>query len=78
MDFVTANADLSGICQVGLVTFRNGAPTETYSVLADLDDYFDRINVSIHCIDAERVRGAPGFGAVYPDICSRVSSNVVV
>ena len=59
LDFETANADLSSICQVGLVTFRDGEPADTYSMLVDPDDYFDGINVSIHGIDTERVRGAP-------------------
>jgi DNA polymerase-3 subunit epsilon len=59
LDFETANADLISICQVGLVTFSEGAPVATYSVLVDPDDYFDGINVSIHGIDETRVRGAP-------------------
>jgi len=36
LDFETANADLSSICQVGLVS--EGAPIATYSVLVDPGD----------------------------------------
>lgn len=78
LDFETANANLSSICQVGLVTFRNGEPVETYSVLVDPDDYFDSINTSIHGISEETVRGAPRFDAIYPQICHRTSDRVVV
>ncbi len=59
LDFETANADLSSICQVGLVTFRNGEPAETFSTLVDPEDYFDYINISIHGIDDIKVRGRP-------------------
>lgn len=78
LDFETANADLSSICQVGLVTFRDGEVAETFSTLVDPDDYFDSMNVSIHGIDEERVRGAPRFKDVYPHLSSRISGAVVV
>jgi len=51
LDFETANADLSSICQIGLVTFKDGEPTETYSMLVDPNDYFGGINISIHGIE---------------------------
>jgi DNA polymerase-3 subunit epsilon len=78
LDFETANADLSSICQVGLVTFSEGAPVATYSVLVDPDDYFDGINISIHGIDETQVRGAPRFEAIYPEIATRVADKIVV
>lgn len=78
LDFETANADLSSICQVGLVSFRDGEVAETFSTLVDPDDYFDPINISIHGIDEGRVRGAPGFRDIYSQLSERVSGAVVV
>lgn len=78
LDFETANADLSSICQVGLVMFRSGEIAETYSKLVNPNDYFDPINVSIHGLDEESVRAAPQFQDIYPEICVRVNGAVVV
>lgn len=78
LDFETANADLSSICQVGMATFREGELVETYSSLVDPDDFFDPINVSIHGIDEARVRGAPSFASLYPEIHGRAKGAVVV
>lgn len=33
LDVETANPDLSGICQIGLVFFEDGAPSDRWSVL---------------------------------------------
>jgi DNA polymerase-3 subunit epsilon len=78
LDFETANADLSSICQVGLVVFKDGEVAETFSSLVDPDDYFDPINTSIHGITEKSVRGAPSFSALYPEICSRAQGAVIV
>ncbi|MBN9538819.1 MAG: transposase [Alphaproteobacteria bacterium 65-37] len=78
LDFETANADLSSICQVGLVAFRDGKVVDTYTTLVDPDDYFDPMNVSIHGIDEDRVRGAPRFLDVHPKLSSLVAGAVVV
>jgi DNA polymerase-3 subunit epsilon len=78
LDFETANAALSSICQVGLVSFQDGKVIETFSSLVDPDDYFDPMNVSIHGIDEESVEGAPVFTAIYPEIYRRVTNAIVV
>lgn len=78
LDFETANADLSSICQVGMAVFRNGELTDSFSSLIDPDDYFDPINVSIHGIDEATVRGAPRFASLYPEISTRAQGAVVV
>jgi DNA polymerase-3 subunit epsilon len=78
LDFETANADLSSICQVGLVTFRDGKAAETYSTLVDPCDYFDLINVGIHGIDEAKVKGAPQFQNIYPELSARMSGALVV
>lgn len=78
LDFETANADLSSICQVGLVVFRDGKVVETFTTLVDPDDYFDPVNVSIHGIDEEEVRGAPRFQDIYPKLSLHIDGAVVV
>lgn len=78
LDFETANADLSSICQVGLVAFRDGKIADTYTTLVDPDDYFDSMNISIHGIDEDRVRGAPRFQDIHPKLSSLVAGAVVV
>ena len=64
MDFVaidveTANADLSSICQVGLVRFAAGSPVEHWSTLINPQDHFDDLNIAIHGIDEDAVIDAP-------------------
>jgi DNA polymerase-3 subunit epsilon len=77
LDFETANADLSSVCQVGLVRFENGEPTETLSCLVDPDDYFSPINVSIHGIDENAVSGAPKFTHLHSQVYQWLQGNVV-
>jgi DNA polymerase-3 subunit epsilon len=78
IDFETANADLSSVCQVGLVRFQNGEPGETFSCLVDPDDYFSPINVSIHGIDEIAVSGAPRFAQLHSQVSQWLQGNVVV
>jgi DNA polymerase-3 subunit epsilon len=64
MDFVsidveTANADMSSICQIGLVYFKKGELCEEWKSYIDPKDFFDGINISIHGIDESTVQGAP-------------------
>jgi DNA polymerase-3 subunit epsilon len=77
LDFETANADLSSICQVGLVVFRNGEVAETFSSLVDPNDYFDPINSSIHGLTDASVRGAPTLVELDSEIRGRIHGNVV-
>lgn len=68
MDFValdveTANADVSSICQIGLVRFEGGSITGRWSWLLDPQSHFDPVNISIHGITPARVTGAPTFAA---------------
>lgn len=83
MDFIaidveTANADLASICQVGLVTVRDGKIAETWSSLVDPEDFFDFINVEIHGIDEQTVAGAPKFPDMYRGFTDRTAGLTVV
>ena len=64
MDFIaidveTANADMSSICQIGLVYFKEGVLCKEWKSYVDPEDFFDGINISIHGIDESTVQGAP-------------------
>jgi len=78
IDFETANADLASICQIGVVTFEEGALTEVWGSLVNPEDYFDSINVSIHGIGEGVVEAAPKFVDVYDQLVSRLRGHVVV
>ncbi len=78
VDVETANADLSSICQVGIVTFENGCLKEKWETLINPEDEFDGINISIHGITEEKVKDAPTFPAIYAEINARLSGRVVV
>jgi DNA polymerase-3 subunit epsilon len=83
MDFVaidveTANPDLSSICQVGIASFRDNRLADIWTSFINPEDYFEPINVSIHGIDEYRVKDAPTWAGVYPDVVSRLANRVIV
>jgi DNA polymerase III subunit epsilon len=78
LDFETANADLSSICQVGAVAFENGEVRNTFSTLVDPEDFFDPVNISIHGIDENKVHGAPKLPAAHAALIDFVANFVVV
>ena len=61
IDVETANADMASICSIGAVKFERGKIVGEWYSLVDPQDYFDGINVSIHGIDVDMVRGAPTY-----------------
>jgi len=64
LDVETANPNLASICQIGLAVFRNGQVVNEFSSLVDPEDYFDPMNVHIHRIGEDTVRGAPTFAQI--------------
>lgn len=78
IDVETANADLSSICQIGIVHFEKGVEYDRWEQLVDPDDYFDEVNISIHGITEEHVSGAPTFEDLFADLGKRLSQGVVV
>lgn len=66
LDFETANADMSTICQIGVVPFTNGLLQKGWKTYVDPEDFFDEMNISIHGIDEVAVQGAP----IFPDVIS--------
>jgi DNA polymerase-3 subunit epsilon len=83
MDFVvidveTANADLSSICQVGIASFCDSALVDSWVSLVNPEDDFSPVNISIHGIDEDRVKDAPTWTEVLPQITSRSQGCIVV
>lgn len=78
LDFETANPSFSSVCQVGAAVFADGKLADTFSSLVDPEDYFHPINISIHGLDEDAVRGAPSFPEVYARLGPRLSGKVVV
>ncbi len=77
MDFVaidveTANADIASICQIGVARFLNGQLADEWSTLVDPEDEFDGMNVAIHGIEPEMVRGQPRL----PQIADRLRKSL--
>jgi DNA polymerase III subunit epsilon len=77
IDVETANADLSSICQIGIVRFVNGLITNKWSTLVDPEDEFDSINISIHGINEKSVRGAPILEQIESPIRRMLSGTIV-
>jgi len=78
IDVETANSDLSSICQIGLAQYSAGRVTDEWKTYVDPDDYFDPVNVSIHGIDEDVVRGAPRFADLADKICTWLDARIVV
>jgi DNA polymerase-3 subunit epsilon len=78
IDFETANPNLSSICQIGIVTFKNGKASETWQTLIDPEDFFYPSNISIHGIDEKMVQNAPTFPQIFDKLCNFLSGQVVV
>lgn len=78
LDVETANAEYSSICQVGLASFENGKMIGGWKTYVDPEDYFDWINISIHGINEDTVRGAPKIPETVNLLRARLAGNIVV
>lgn len=77
VDVETANSNPASICQIGVVSFANGAVVDVWQTLIDPGDRFDPINVSIHGVDQASVCCAPRFPDVAPKISALLSGKTV-
>jgi len=78
LDFETANADMSSICQLGLVHFKDGSFQEEWKTYVDPEDFFDGINVSIHGIDEKTVKGVPKLQDIATRIYNYLDGRIAV
>ena len=77
IDVETANADLSSICQIGIVQFKDGAIAHRWQTLVNPDNYFDDINFSIHGIDELHVADAPSFPELHNKLHAYLTTSIV-
>lgn len=78
IDVETANEDYSSICQIGVAEFRNNKLVSTWESLIDPKCGFSEMNMSIHGITPELVRGKPSFSDIYDIISGKLSGNITV
>jgi DNA polymerase III subunit epsilon len=64
IDLETANPNMNSICQIGLAAFSDGKLIDEWSTLVDPEDYFDEMNISIHGIEPQMVKGHPTLPAL--------------
>lgn len=68
IDVETANAAMSSICQIGIACYKDRSLVDEWKSYVDPEDYFDEINISIHGIDENTVKGSPKL----PDIADQI------
>ncbi len=78
VDVETANFDMSSICQVGIVHFKNHKIFDEWSTFVNPEDYFHPLNISVHGITEDEVKNAPTFLQIHSDICSRLNQNITI
>ena len=61
-----------------MVAFEEGEVTERWATLVDPEDDFDGMNIHVHGITPEAVRGAPTFPTVAAELRGRLSGPIVV
>ena len=78
LDLETANSKFSSICQIGISVFENNREIVAISQLVDPQDYFDAVNIAIHGIDENSVKGYPNFSAAYGQVKHLFEDSIVV
>lgn len=78
LDVETANADMSSICQIGIVEFQEDKVVKQWGTFINPQDYFDPFNISVHGITSQAVQDAPLFSNIHSRIQQSVKGCVVV
>ncbi|WP_349369212.1 exonuclease domain-containing protein [Salinarimonas sp.] len=78
LDVETANADMASICQISLVRFANGLVIDEFSTYLDPESEFDQVNVMIHGIRAETVRGSPKLSDICDELGRMMHGKIIV
>lgn len=78
IDVETANPDMASICQIGVATFEDGLLRSDWQTLVNPQDYFDKINSSIHGIEEHHVENAPIFPAIADELFEILGNGPVV
>ncbi|WP_418186762.1 exonuclease domain-containing protein [Aliarcobacter lanthieri] len=77
IDVETANADLSSICKIGIVFFKDGKIINKWESLINPEDYFDDTNIFIHGITEKDVKNAPLFIDIYSELVDFLDKKIV-
>lgn len=77
IDFETANENRDSACEVALVRFRDGSPTETFSSLI-FQETFAPFNVALHGITPKMVKTAPNFSQVWKEMRAFIGTTPLV
>jgi len=78
IDVETANANMSSICQIGLVKFRDGVEIGCEKYYVNPETWFDPTNIQIHGISDDDVVGQPIFAEIYGKISKLTQSRILV
>ena len=78
IDVETANSDPASICQIGIVSVRNGTINEQLSLLVNPEAEFRRFNVRLHGIDADKVRDSASLLCLEPRLRRLLEGSVLV
>lgn len=78
VDVETSCSQVSSICQIGIVGFKDGRETFAYETLLDPCDRFSSFNTRIHGITADHVIGAPTFADAHAIIAGHLSGRITV
>jgi DNA polymerase-3 subunit epsilon len=78
LDVETANADLSSICQVGIVVFEEGQLPASWVSLVNPEAPFSPTNTFIHGITESMVQDAPKFPQIFGQVSELLSNQIVV
>lgn len=73
-----ANPNLASICQIGVVSVREGIITHEWTSLVNPKEYFFAGNVDIHGITDEMVRDAPTVPQLEDRLRNLLDGNTVV
>lgn len=79
IDFETANADKSSICQIGITEVINGIlqPSKSWLVQPE-GNYYDPLNIYIHGIKPEKTENCPKFPDVWKEVYPYLTKKIVV
>jgi DNA polymerase-3 subunit epsilon len=77
IDFETANESRDSPCEIGLVRFVDGQPTETFQSLL-YQERFAPFNVMLHGIKPSDVKGAPTIDDLLPEVAQFIGGSPLV
>jgi DNA polymerase III subunit epsilon len=78
VDVETSCSQVSSICQIGIVGFKDNRETFAYETLLDPCERFSSFNTRIHGITADHVMGAPTFADAHAIIAGHLSGRITV